>query len=95
MFSRPLVAGGHQHSRAIVLGHRPPGAFVDPLVGLDNLAAGWVFPLVEIVEETSHGVTVLVSVFGEGPGPTAQEQADIDGTVAELMWVDDAGQRRG
>lgn len=87
MFSRPLPAGGYQHTVAISLTHCPPVASVDSIVGLDNLEAGWAFPLVEVAEETDRGFTVLVSVFGDEPEPTSQETADIEGTVAELAWA--------
>jgi len=93
MFSRPLPAGGYQHTVAISLTHCPPVAFVDSVAGLDNLESGWAFPLVEVVEETPRGFTVLVSVFGEGFEPTPQEVAYLEGTVAELMWADKAIQR--
>jgi hypothetical protein len=65
----------------------------DSIVGLDNLEAGWAFPLVEVAEETNCGFTVLVSVFGDQPELTKRELADIEGTVAELMWADKATQR--
>jgi hypothetical protein len=88
MESRPLPDGGYQHTRALSLSVRPPIAFEDALVGLDNLTAGWTFPLVEALEETPRGFTVLVSVFGEAPEPAAQERADLEGCVAELLWAD-------
>lgn len=93
MFSRPLPAGGYQHTVAISLTHCPPVAFVDSVAGLDNLEAGWAFPLVEVAEETDRGFTVLVSVFGSRSEPSQQELPDLEGTVAELMWVDKATQR--
>ena len=93
MFTRSLPGGGYQHTVAISLTHCPPVAFVDSVAGLDNLEAGWAFPLVEVAEETDRGFTVLVSVFGDEPEPTPQELADLDGTVAELMWSDRATQR--
>ena len=93
MFTRPLPGGGYQHTVAISLTHCPPVAFADSVAGLDNLVAGWSFPLVEVAEETLSGFTVLVSVFGDEPEPTSQETADIEGTVAELVWADKASQR--
>ena len=93
MFSRPLPTGGFQHTLAISLTNSPPVAFVDSVAGLDNLTAGWQFPLVEVVEDTDRGFTVLVSVFGDQPKPTSQELADLEGTVAELVWADTATQR--
>lgn len=93
MESRLLPGGGYQHTVALSMTHRPPVAFVDAVADLDNLAAGWRFPLVEVAEETGRGFTVLVSVFGEGPEPTDQERANLDGTAAELLWVDKATQR--
>jgi hypothetical protein len=86
--SRPLPGLGFQHTVALLLTDRPPVALVDSVVGLDNLAAGWAFALVEVVEETDRGFTVLVSAFGEGPEPTNQERADLEGSVAELLWAD-------
>lgn len=94
MESRPLPGLGFQHTVAVLLTDRPPVALVDSVVGLDNLQAGWQFPMVEVLEETPRGFTVLVSVFGENPEPTAQERADLDGTVAELMWADKQATRR-
>ena len=88
MESRPLPGEGFQHTVALSLTDRPPVAFVDSVVGLDNLEAGWRFPLVEVAEETPRGFTVLVSVFGESPEPSAQERADLEGCVAELLWAD-------
>lgn len=93
MESRPLPGGGYQHTLALVLTHRPPVAFVDSVVGLDNLAAGSAFPLVEVLEETDCCFTVLVSVFGESLEPTSQELADLEGAIAELTWADKATQR--
>lgn len=88
MESRPLPGGGYQHTLLLSLTARPPVALEDAVAGLDNLEAGWQFPLVEVLEETSDGFSVLVSVFGDTKEPTPQKLASLHGTAAELMWHD-------
>lgn len=85
---RPLPGRGFQKTVTITTHQRPPAVFTDPILGLEQARNGLALPLVEVAEESTDGFVVLVSVFGDTKEPTAQELADLHGTVAELRWHD-------
>jgi len=83
MESRPMPTGW-QHSLRLHLPQQPTDEFTDPVRGLTELNDGFAFPVVEVIEVTEDGCTVLVSIFTPNNPPSPDEQAALGGTVAEL-----------